>query len=63
MGAPYGMSSACAKFCDNRHSGSGDIMAFVYHVTLQDHVIKALNDFTVRNPSIKALHDLIVWNP
>ena len=26
-------------------------MVFVYHVTLQDHVIKALNDFMVRSPS------------
>ena len=30
-----------AKFGGHRHSGSGDIMAFVCHVTLQDHMIKA----------------------
>ena len=34
-----------------RHSGSGDIMVFVYYVTLQNHVIKLLNDFMVRSPS------------
>ena len=26
-------------------------MIFVCHVTLQDHVIKVLNDFMVKNPS------------
>ena len=29
-------------------SGSGDIMDFLCHVTLQDHVIKALNELMVR---------------
>ena len=40
-----------AKFGGYRHSGSGDIMVFVCHVTLQDHVIKALIDFMVKSPS------------
>ena len=29
----------------------GNIMVFVCHVTLQDHVIKVLNDIMVRSPS------------
>ena len=33
------------KFGGQWHSVSGDIMVFVYQVILQDHVIKALNDF------------------
>ena len=40
-----------AKFGGHRHSGSRDIIVFVCHVTLQDDVIKALNDFMVRSPS------------
>ena len=28
-----------------------DIIAFVFHVTFQDHVTKVLNDFIVRNSS------------
>ena len=27
-------------------------MVFVFHVTLQDHVIKSLYDFMIRSPSI-----------
>ena len=41
-----------AKFGGRRHSASGDILVFVYHVTLQDHVIKALNDLMVRSLSM-----------
>ena len=32
-------------------SGRGDIMIFVYHVTLQDHMIRALYEFMVRSSS------------
>ena len=37
-------------------------MIFVCHVTLQDHVIKVLNDFMVKNPSryITKLPSLLV---
>ena len=38
-------------FGGHRHSGSGDIMVFVCHVTLEDHMIKVLNDFMVGSPS------------
>ena len=41
-----------AKFDGHSHSGSVDMMVFVCHVTLQDHVIKSLYDFMmVRSPS------------
>ena len=50
VAAHQGLLSA-AKFGGQRHSGMGDIMVFVYHVALQDNVIKALNNFMVRNPS------------
>ena len=33
------------------HYGSGDIIVFVWQATLQDHIIKVLNDFMVRSPS------------
>ena len=39
------------KFGGHRHSGSGDVIVFVYHVILQDHLIKALCDFMVWSPS------------
>ena len=29
----------------------GDIKVFVSHMNLQDHVIKALNDYMVKSPS------------
>ena len=48
--AHQGRLSSC-QIGGYRHSGSGDIMVFVCHVTFQDHVIKALNDFMVRNHS------------
>ena len=38
-----------AKFSGHRHSGRGNIMVFICHVTLQDHTIKALHDFLVRS--------------
>ena len=31
----------------HRHSGIGDVMIFLCHVTWQDHVVKALYDFMV----------------
>ena len=40
-----------AKFDGHRHSGSRDIINFVYYVTLQDHLIKVLNEFIFRSPS------------
>ena len=48
---PNKVSYHPAKFGGHRHSGSRDIIVFVCHVTLQDDVIKALNDFMVRSPS------------
>ena len=42
-----GASHVChhpTTFDVNRHCGSGDIMVLVYHVILQDHVIKVLSD-------------------
>ena len=39
------------KFGGHRLSGSGDKMVFVCHMTLQDYVIKVLNDFIIRSPS------------
>ena len=35
----------------HRRSGSGDLMISVCHVALEDHVIKALNEFMIRSPS------------
>ena len=40
-----------AKFSCHRHSDMGDIMALVYHVTSQDHVIKGSCDFMSRSKS------------
>ena len=37
------------KFGGCRHYVIGEIMVFVHHVTLQDHVTKALNNFMVRS--------------
>ena len=48
---PFKVSHHPAKFGCHRHSGSGDIMVFVCHVTLQEHAIRALDDFVVRSPS------------
>ena len=39
------------KFGGHRHSGSREIMIFVCHVTLEEHVIRALYDLLVRSPS------------
>ena len=40
-------------------------MAFVCHVTLQDHVIKVLNDLMIRNPSryVTILLSLVAIDP
>ena len=45
------MSYHPAKFSGHRHSDSDsrDIMIFVCHVTLQDHVIRAFCGFMVRS--------------
>ena len=40
-----------AKIGCHRDSGIRGIMVFTCHLTLKDHVIKALYDFTVRSPS------------
>ena len=42
--------SSSAKFGGQRHSGSGDIIFFIYNVILADHVIKVLNDFMGKSP-------------
>ena len=39
-----------AKFCGDRHFGIRDIMVFICQVTLQDQVIKVLNDFMDGSP-------------
>ena len=39
------------EFGCHRHSCNRDMMVFVYHVTLQDHMIKALYDFMIRSLS------------
>ena len=51
-----------------RDTGSGDIMIFVCYLTLQYHMIKALNDFMVKKlsmyitilPSLVAISTVIV---
>ena len=50
------------KFDGHRHSSSGHIMVFVCLVTLQDHVIKVLNDFMYKSPLryISILPSLVV---
>ena len=50
---PIEVSYHPAKFGGHRHSGRGDITVFVCHVTLQDHVVKALNLFMIMSPSRK----------
>ena len=40
-----------AKFCCYRHSCNRDMVVFVCHVTLQDHMVKALYDFVIRSLS------------
>ena len=44
-----------ANFARHRNCSSGDIMIIVYHVILQDHVIKGSCDFMDRSPS-KSYH-------
>ena len=48
---PITVSYHPRKFSWYRQSGSRDIIVFVRHVTLPDHVIKVLYDFMVGNPS------------
>ena len=45
------MSYHPTKFSGHRHSGSRDIMIFVCHVNLQNHVIRVLCGFMVRRTS------------
>ena len=40
-----------AMFGGHRHCGSGDIMVLVFHVILQEYVIKRLLEFMGRIPS------------
>ena len=40
------------KFNCHRYSCNKGKVVFVFHVTLQDHVIKSLYDFMIRSPSI-----------
>ena len=47
--SPISWPKALRKY--NGFHLSRDIMVFVCHVTLQDHVIKVFNDLTVRSPS------------
>ena len=44
------------KVSGHKHSGSRDIIIFVCHVTLQDHVIRGLCNFMVRSPSKTSYH-------
>ena len=46
---PIKVSYNPVKFGGYRDSGSGDIMVFVCHVNLQDHVIKLFYDFLVKS--------------
>ena len=46
------MDHHLAKFGDHRHCCSRDIADLMFHVTLQDHVIKLLCDFIERNTSL-----------
>ena len=39
-----------ATFGGHKHTGSGDIIVLVCHVTLQDHVINALFGYIVWSP-------------
>ena len=45
-----------AKFTGHRHFGSRDIMVFICHLTLQDHMIIALYDFKFKSPSVLSHH-------
>ena len=48
---PIKISYHPANFTRHRHCSSGDIMVIVYHVILQDHVIKGSCDVMDRSPS------------
>ena len=45
------MSYYSVKFGGHRHSDSREVMIFVCHVTLLDHVIRALYDLLVGSSS------------
>ena len=47
IGAPQGKLPSC-QVCGHRESGSGDIMAFICQVTLQDHMIKVFYHFLLK---------------
>ena len=57
-------SNKLIKFGDHRPSGSRDITDLVFHVTLQDHVIKGPCDFMDRSSSlyIPTLPSLVTIN-
>ena len=46
------LSCYLVKFGDHRPSGSRDITGLVFHVTLQDHVIRGPCDFMDRSSSL-----------
>ena len=43
-------------FSDHKHPGCKDIMVFVWHLILQDHVMKVLNDFRSFNEHSRFYH-------
>ena len=45
------MSYHPVKFCGHKHSGNREITIFFCHMTLEDHVIRALYNLLVRVPS------------
>ena len=49
--SPIQISYNPVKFGGHRDSGCGDMIGFVYDVTLQDHVIKVFYSFLVKSLS------------
>ena len=57
-----------AKFCGQRHCGSGDMMILVCQVMSQDHITKGTRDLMGRKPSrkvtilpsLETIHTLVV---
>ena len=47
------------KFDEYRHSDSGDLMFSIYHVTLRDHMYKALRDYGRK--SLMVSHHLAIF--
>ena len=48
---PIKMSYHSVKFGGHRHSSSRQIIIFICHLTLEDHVMRTLYDLLVRSPS------------